>query len=152
LLNEVEVIDDGDEVSRQLDSPLMYNDQEGVIWKTAFMFSTPVESLVWRKYKVNVSDVHELGCSRQEKMRLSKPAWSYAGSVTTTAQRIRLIKTARGHQLLVVHRPENEQGQYHAEIEFYPMAGLQIKKSDRSELRLMLSNVFEPIESHRCPA
>jgi hypothetical protein len=148
---QVEVIEDDEAVSRQLDSPQMYNEHDGVLWKTAFMFSTPVESLVWRKYKAAISEVHEFGCTRQLQMRLAKAGWSYAGSITTLAGRIRSIKTARGHGLLVVHRPEDGQGQHHAEVELQPMDGLEIKKNDRSELRLMLQDVFDPIDGHRCP-
>lgn len=150
-MEQIEEIPDADAVSRQLDSPLMYDEFKGVIWSTAFMFSEPVESLVWRKYKVAINEVHDLGCGRQANVRQRKPLWTYIGAITTTAGQIRAIRTARGHGLAVAHRPEEDQGTYHAEVELLPLEGQKIRSNDRAELRLMLEKVFGPIEGHTCP-
>lgn len=131
----------------------MYEELRGVLWNTAFMFPESgafAESLIWRKYKSTIDEVHNLGCERQVGMRQKKPGWSYVGAITSTAGQIRAIKTARGHGLAVIHRPENDQGIYHAEVELSPLHGEVMKKNDRAEIRLMLEKVFGQLEGHTC--
>lgn len=115
------------------------------------MFSSGVESVVWRRYAVSVDDVHAIGCDRQAKKAAMGSEWKYVGAITAVAGHIRGIQNARGNGFSVHHRPEDDQGQHHAEIERrVPADGAGPSKSERIELREMLAQVFGPLEAHSC--
>ena len=146
----VEEIPDGDDISRHIDFPHKYNDAKELLWPNAFMFSSGAgESVVWRRYKPTINDVHELACERQLLKREQKPSWTYVGAITTSAGLVRGIKNRRGNGFAVAHHPEDDQGQYHAEI--HRRAGENaIIKSEKAELLLMLTEVFGPLDHCVC--
>lgn len=147
----VEQIPDADHVSRLVDHPHKISDHGELLWQNIFLFSEGVESLVWRKYCPEIADVHALGCAQQARKRESGRATTYKGAITSVAERIRTLRSAKGHGFKVEHRPEDDQGQHHAEVELAYANGAQATKAERSELKRMIHSVWNPLEAHACP-
>lgn len=146
----MEQIPDNDSLSRHIDFPHKYRPDEDLIWWPA-VFEFPDgkgESLVWRKYKPTIEEVHALGCEREAKKKESKPDWLYKGAITTKAGSIRSIKNSRGHGFRVAHEPT--EGIYHAEIARSNDPAMTFNKNDKNELREMLKDVFGPMAPHSC--
>lgn len=149
MVAEVEQIPDSDDLSRHIDFPHKYRSDEDLIWPNVFEFPNGnKESLVWRKYKPTIEEVHGLGCEREAAKKASKPEWSYKGAITTTAGSIRSIKSKRGHGFKVAHEPI--EGIYHAEIERANDPDAPFNKNDKNELRDMLKSAFGPLEPYSC--
>jgi hypothetical protein len=145
---EIEVIPDGDDVSRHIFRPHKYREPDGVIWETAFIFDQGVESVVWRKYAPKIPDVHEFGLHQQRRKLEARPDanYAYVGALTASVANVRSIRTARGFQCKVRHDPSNAQGQQHAEVSVHHEENQQTKKSDRADLRVWLKNAFNQWE------
>lgn len=154
MTDVTEHIPDEDAVSRWVDSPRLYQPDVGLIWKCIFEFPGGVgESVVWRKYKPLIHDVHELGCSRQTVQRLKNPdkspPWTYTGAITSVAGKIRGLES-RGNGFLVEHKPE--EGTYHAEISFRVHDAASLSKNDKTLLKGLLQEVFGQLETCECPS
>lgn len=150
----VEQIPPEDDVSRHIFWPHKYDDIEGgVIWQAAFMFSGEVESVVWRKYRPTMADVHALGCEQEARRKQTSPEarYRYEGALTASVGAIRAITTARGFGFGVAHEPGDGQGLHHAEIRRLKNGGNEApKKADRADLLVALRNVFGPLDKHSC--
>jgi hypothetical protein len=152
LAEEVEEISDDDQVSRHIDFPHKFNEYNDLLWGTAFMFSDGCESLVWRKYKPTIDEVHALGCERETEKKAHKPEYRYVGALSAGVRPLRLAKTARGHGFSVEHHPEDGQGAHHAELHLTHGGGPPIAKLDRAELRVLLEVIFGgSLEPCTCP-
>lgn len=146
----VEHIPDEDGVSRHFDSPYRLGPDRDLLWDKIFEFMRGgPESLVWRKYKQDLDDVHALGCLRQAAFRQRKPSWTYEGAATATVAAVRALRNARGHGFVVQHEPG--EGQYHAEISRKSFADAALEPADKAELLLMLTQVFGVVDMHQCP-
>ncbi|MGI4778027.1 MAG: hypothetical protein ACRYGA_07890 [Janthinobacterium lividum] len=151
MADEVEYIPSDHLVSRHIDLPYRYTKDKDLIWEAVFMFKdNKGESLVWRKYKPTIEEVHDLGCSQEARKKPQKPDYRYVGAITALVQDIRNEVSGRGATFRVEHHPENDQGVYHAEIWPCPKEGAQLKSNDRADLRVMLKNRFKPREEHAC--
>lgn len=150
----VEQIPLGDDVSRHIFWPHKYDEIEAeVIWQAAFMFSGEVESVVWRKYKPTIADVHALGCEHEVRRKQTTPdaRYRYEGALTASVGAIRAIRTARGFGFGVLHEPGDGQGRHHAEIRRLKNDGNEApKKADRADLLVALRNVFGALDKHSC--
>jgi hypothetical protein len=151
VIAAVEEIKDEEEVSRLIDFPSMYNaSRSEIALDLVCTFpSGQEESIVWRKYAPEASDVHRLGCAREAAKRALKPEARYKGFGTTTAEAIRKCKNARGHGFLVRHAPE--EGIHHAVVEYMPVDGVPMQKGDKTELKLSLGKMFSNVSQHTCP-
>lgn len=142
-------------VSRLCDWPSMYEDSgRGSIAANLF-FTFPEgqsESLVWRKYAPEEADVHALGCQRETVKRARNPQARYTGCRTSKAGTIRDFRSARGHGFTITHEPI--EGIHHAAVAYLPAGGATVdtlKKGEKGELKLALSNLFGPLSPHTCP-
>jgi hypothetical protein len=143
----VEPIPDEDAIHRQIDFPRMYNDAKEMIWEVVFQFPRgESESVVWCEYMPTADDVHRLGCEREAMTRQRNPDMRYIGFISSMAGAVRGIKTRPGHGFSVVHAPA--EGIHHAEVSFQSAAGTQLKRSERSELKLALRQVFGALVPH----
>lgn len=150
----IEHIPGEDAVSRWVDSPRLFQPDEGLIWRCVFEFpGGNGESVVWRKYKPTIEDVHALGCNRQSVQRLKNPdkspPWTYTGAITSLARKIRELES-RGNGFLVEHKPE--EGVYHAEISFRVADAASFTKNDKTILKGLLKDVFGRLEACECPS
>ena len=155
MANEaVEQIPDADQVSRHVDHPHKITDGGELLWQHIFLFSSGVESVVWRRYCPTIEEVHRLGCANQDAKRALGRAATYKGAITSVVEQIRALKSAKGHGFRVEHRPENDQGIHHAEIELAFNAGLaegaKPPKSEVSELKRMIHGIWGQLEAHEC--
>ena len=152
-VDEVEEIPVDHEVSRQIFWPHKFQDKTGVIWASAFMFSGgDGESVVWRKYKPQAADVHELGCEHQKRKKASTPEadFRYVGFITAQVGAIQAVITARGFSFAVIHDPSDGQGKHHAEIRRQQAGPGKPTPNDKSDLLVHLKNVFSALEPHSC--
>lgn len=146
--SEVEDIPGEDLISRHLDSPHKYTSEIGLIWPCVFQFNGGHgESVVWRKYKPEIGEVHQLGCERQKVKRGVNSGWTYEGAITSATQAIRGLRS-RGHGFQVLHVPT--EGKHHAEISYAIAAGQELKKADKTALKGLIKEVFEEPEQHTC--
>ena len=148
----VEAIPDDDEVSRHIDSPFRFSSAERkLIERNVFEFPSADgnrESLVWRKYKPTIAELHVMGCERQAHKRRTNSDWTYEGAITIVVGVARQLRNSRGHVFLVEH--DLEEGIHHVSIFFFHPEGYELKKADKSELKDMLVKAFGPIERHSC--
>ena len=142
-----------DQLSRFIDSPHKYSEREQeLLAENVFMFNEEKdgrrrESLVWRRHKPHIGDVHILGCQIQENKKANKPDYRYKGAITADVQRISLIRSTLMNGFSVKHDPE--EGVWHVEISYAQHAG-PITRNERTELRAKLREVFGAIEPHSC--
>lgn len=143
-----ETIPDPDMVSRLLFDPGMRNEDKDLFWENIFQFPSNAgncESVVWRKYAVAIENVHAIGCEKQKSDRSKgRDKSAYFGGLTGRVGDIRAIRSAGGIVFTVLHVPD--EGVYHAHIGFSPGS----KKTDRSEMKVLLRDKFGPIEAHTC--
>ncbi|CAN7779848.1 hypothetical protein LJR084_008128 [Variovorax sp. LjRoot84] len=148
MAEPVEHIPDEDVVSRLIDAPHKVSADDELKWECVFEFPAgQPESVVWRKYKPAIDDVHRSGCERQKTKRVDKPAWTYKGAISSAVGSIRAIRNARGHGFQVLHEPS--EGQEHAEVA-YLVGGDALQKNDKTELKSMLRDAFADQDPHDC--
>jgi hypothetical protein len=142
-----EIIPDPDMVSRLLFEPFMRPEDKDIIWENVFQFPSKAgrcESVVWRKYAVDVDDVHLLGCEKQTSDRSKEKRSTYFGSITGNVGEIRSIRSGNGAHFTVTHVPED--GVFHAHVGFSDGAD----KNDRNSLKVLLRAKFGAVEGHAC--
>lgn len=144
-----EIIPDEDAIHRHIDFPRMYNDAKEMIWENVFQFpGGEPESVVWGKHAPTLNDVHRLGREREATIRRRNPDMRYIGFISSAAGPIRHVKTAPGHGFSVVHAPR--EGIHHAEISYRPAGEVPLKKSEKSELKFALRQVFGALRPQSC--
>jgi hypothetical protein len=136
----IEQIPDGDSVSRYVMTFMMTNGSLDPYQFFMFPRGEP-ESVVWRKYARTDFDVHSVACSSTARAR-------YLGFRSATKAAIVSLKTRNGHGLDVLHDPP--EGRYHAVVQFKPVPGHQMNKTDRSELKEYLAKTFQGYRPHNC--
>ena len=150
---EREPIPAGDTVNRNVFAPHMYKENKFVI-HGLFPFQSELgrkESVIWRKYAPLIDRVHELGCEKERNDNADRPASkaiSYIGTLEAIVGPIRGIRTERGHGFTVYHEPGG--GRHHAHVSVHTANGTTIRKSDLSDLRDELINVFGPLINYSC--
>lgn len=148
----VEEIPSADHVSRYIDSPHKFSPQEReLIAPNVFQLPSSDgqrESLVWRKYKPAIEDVHALGCAIQWVKRAANPNWTYEGAISAKVECIRQIKSKLGGGFSVEHAPA--EGIHHAEVKYRVADGRKLGTAEKLDLKQMLRDVFSPMESHVC--
>lgn len=147
----LEAIPSEDQVSRQVDSPHKWHpEEERFIEVNLFQLAGPreVESLVWRKYAPELSDVHLLGCNRQAEKRTTRPDWTYEGAITAQVGAVRSIVNREGDRFEIVHAPD--EGLHHAHIEYRLVEAQERKKQRKNDLKEFLRAVFSPLVAHKC--
>lgn len=144
-------------MSRLIEEPVMYKGDNGLIWDVIFQFPTNKqtevpdgESLIWSKYAPNLQAVHAIGCARESLRKVLKPGIRYRGCLNAPAGIIRSVRNSRGHGFKIYHAPI--EGIHHAEVNYLPATGSSLSKGDKSELKLMLRNVFSDLMEHSCVA
>ena len=144
MIDLVENIPNVDDISRLIEWPRTYDREQDIILQLAFEFpGGEGESVVWRKHKPDEMGVHELGQIWESFKRQRRPDMRYVGFVTANVGVVRGLRTARGHGFTVVHEPS--EGRHHAQIELAPAAADgdgKLLKAEKTELRLLLRNVF----------
>ncbi len=138
-----EPIPDIDPLHRQVDFPSMYDGAGNLIWDNVFQFSGgSYESVVWAKYASSADRVHELGRAREALKRQTKPEMRYVGFISSTAGKIRGVRTAAGHSFSVCHKPD--EGAWHAGICYRPSGGrfARLNRGEKNELKLALRLIF----------
>lgn len=152
----VEIVPNEDHVSRHVDSPLRFDTQQAALRVlTVFEFPSAdgdTDSLVWRKYKPTLAEVHEMGCARQMQKRTAKvgSTWTYEGAITTTAGAIRAIANRNGCGFLIEHDPSDGQGDHHLKIGYRVPEGHALGPAEKQELKRLLVGAFAPMERHNC--
>jgi hypothetical protein len=143
-----EEISDPDLLTRLLFEPSMRREDRDLIWDSIFQFPSDqgqCESVIWRVKLPDILDVHRIGCEKQVSDRAQGRLRStYFGSISSTARKIRSIRSTTGAFLAVNHVPEESDA--HAHITFSPGAN----KTDRTHLKLQLRLLFGPLEAHAC--
>ena len=142
-----EIIPDSDTISRLLFEPFMRPEEQDIIWKNVFQFSSKhgaLESVVWRRYAPTIESVHGLGCKKQTSDRVALKQSTYFGAISACVADIKTIKSANGISFTVEHAPG--EGIWHAHIGF--SAGSN--KNDRNSMKLLLKAKFSPVECHSC--
>jgi hypothetical protein len=130
-------------ITRLIDSPRMYEPAKGLLWESTFEFPGGAgESVNWDKYAPPPEEVHCLGKQREIAKQAVRPEFSYAGYLPAEAERVRAIRTARGHGFDVEHVPS--EGIHHAEIRRRASESNPLNKGDKGELRLALEKAFDP--------
>ena len=148
----IEAIPHEDEVSRYIDSPLRFSAAERKLIETnIFQFPSADgnrESLIWRKYKPTLAELHAMGCARQAQKRVQNSTWTYEGAITAVVGAVRRLRNSRGNGFVVEHDPE--EGIHHVTIRFLRREGYELRRAEKSELKDMLVKVFRPIDRHSC--
>ena len=145
-----EEIPSGDAVWRSIYFPRMYWDAHALIWNGIFDFASgQAESLIWSKYAPTPNEIHEIGCVRERIKRLVKPEFQYLGAVSGLVQQIRGIRV-NGHGFSVDHEPG--EAIHHAEVKYAPAEGVDLKRTDKNDLKFQLRQVFGPQQPHTCAA
>ncbi len=148
----IEDIPDDDEVSRHIDSPLRFSAAERkLIEGNVFQFPSADgnrESLIWRKYKPTLAELHAMGCERQAHKRMTHTAWTYEGAITIVVRAVRQLRNRNRNGFVVEHDPV--EGIHHVTIRFCCPVGYELKKAEKSELKDMLVRAFRPIDEHSC--
>jgi hypothetical protein len=143
-----EDIPDPDMVSRLLFEPSMRAEDKDLIWANLFQFPSDqgqCESVVWRKYAVDIQDVHVMGCAKQTSDRSKgRHRSTYFGAITGNVGDIRSIRSPSGASLTIVQVPD--EGAAHAHVGFSPGCN----KNDRNSLKFLLKSKFGPLEAHTC--
>jgi hypothetical protein len=146
-----EDIPGADNVSRHLFAPSMGCPGGDLIWVNVFMFKTERsyrESVVWRRYAVDIAEVHALGCAKQVADRdAGKKDCAYFGALTGNVDELRSIKSKNGAGLQVLHVPA--EGFHHAEISY--LHDRELTKNDKAELKDGIKKKFLARADHRCP-
>jgi hypothetical protein len=145
----VEPIPDEDAIHRQIDFPRMYDDAREMIWENIFQFPRgEPESVVWGKYAPTTDDIHRIGCERETRTRQRTRDMRYTGFISSTVSAVRAIRTRPGHGFSVTHGPQ--EGIHHAEVSYLPGGRVALKKSEKTELKFALRQVFGPLVPHSC--
>lgn len=148
----IEAIPNEDEVSRHIDSPFRFSSTERkVIEISVFEFPSAEgnrESLVWRKYKPTLAELHVMGCERQAHKRATRSDWTYEGAITIVVGVARQLQNGRGHRFLIEHDPQ--EGIHHVSVRLFHPEGRELKKADKTELKDMLVKAFGPMDPHSC--
>ena len=113
----IELLENGDLVSRSLFRPRMLSGQDEFVWKNIFEFPSDAgraESVIWRKYAVSDLEAHDIGQLIARYKTETKPDFSYAGFLTAEAGRIRGSTTKRGHKFELMHAPN--EGRWHVHV------------------------------------
>lgn len=146
----VEEIPAGDCVTRIVDSPHKWRPEERE-FVDATLFEFPggePESVVWRKYKPDIADVHSMGCERQrEKRAAGRDSWTYEGAITAQVKAIRDIATPEGG-FAVEHAPD--EGQWHVHVSMRAADGVKLNKAHKMNLKEHLRRAFTALEAHKC--
>lgn len=144
-----------DLVSRLVDSPKKWSPaQKQFIDEYLFVFQKAdgyKESLIWRKYKPAIGDVHAIGCGMQQKKRAEgRSDWTYEGALTTNAGALRGLTNGYGDGFFVVHAPE--EGDEHLHIGFSMLPSDEGARARRTELADVLRTFFKglPLDAHVC--
>ena len=146
----VEEIPDDDRVSRHLYRPSMGSATSDLRWDNVFMFEASYgrrESLVWSRYAATLTAVHFLGCEKQRADRAKDKPTTYLGALSSSVGAIRRLKSKNGARFEIVHAPN--EGMHHVEMTF--AAAPAPNKNDRSELKVLLREVFGGADEHVCP-
>lgn len=153
----IEEIPNDDTVSRLVDFPHKYNEDRELIWESVFAFTKSKgqytgESVNWSKYCATPDEIHALGCAWQRAKRERVPTMEYVGYMVAGVADIRAVNNRRGHSFQVIHDPDGNQGQHHAEIRYLQSAteGVPFESGDREELKLALRKEFGPLVPHKC--
>lgn len=153
-----EQIPDEDKVSRAYFAlPPGIDPASGFVFPYDKKIKDRAESVYWRKYAINSQDVHDRACKieKTKNARLASASRSllqYTGFRTADVRAIRGVRSGRGHQLDVVHWPEDGD-LAHAHICIKPGGSLSLKKlktNDVQELVDLLHWLFVDFTSHRC--
>ncbi len=147
-----ERIPDADNVSRWIFHPPMGKDIAELVWQNVFAFpsaNAQCESVVWRKYAPDISDVHRMGCERQKQLRAEGKDKTYVGALTAYVRDIRGFRNKNNHGFFVIHEPS--EGIYHAHIGFNASPDNEFTKSDQKELKFALIKIFADSSPHTCP-
>lgn len=141
----IEIIENGDLMHRLIDYPRMFSGK--LLIETLFEFQQNKqtknyegESLVWSKHAQTDDAVHTIALEREKKVQVRKPNMKHAGFASASAGEIRNLRTRFGHRFEVVHKPT--EGVHHAEVGYLPAVGFELTKSERSELKLLLNQLF----------
>jgi hypothetical protein len=110
-----------------------------------------VESLVWRKVVVEDAELNAMGCAKQVEDNAKGKPTLYRGSRTSTAGAVRSKKSKRGHSFEVFHFPSEGKWHLHVKLLIAPEAG-GYTKADRSDVRALMEEAFEPLAPHTCAA
>lgn len=136
-------------VSRQIFDPPMGPDIAALQWKIVFEFPNGQgESLIWRRFAPQLSCVHSLGCQRESQAASTSRPRHYKGAVSCTVDAVLTFRNPNGHGFRVVHEPA--EGIHHLHIEYDPAPDKRMSKSDKSELKLKLGEIFSDVSSHNC--
>jgi len=153
---EKEQIPDQDDINRSIFFPQHKNFDAASI----FQFSRDKtdgsrrESVIWRKYAATMAEVHAIGCAIQDRMNHRRAEnWKpqdvrYQGSIETRVQRVRGIRSDRGHSFNVNHEPD--EGIHHAEVAVAAAEDTTLRSTDLQELRDRLFDLFGPLVAHAC--
>jgi len=148
-MEEIESIPASDDVSRHLFFPHMLKNSE-ILWKRVFQFQPEnnyCESVVWRKYAQSILDVHVLGSIKVKKDRITRTDRLYLGAFTCSVNLIINLETDSNIQCKIKHDPSENQGRHHAHLKLLlPENMTKPSKNDKSEIRLKLKRIFEPLE------
>lgn len=141
---EKEHIPSEDNVARFIFKPNHYENDE-FRWNKAFQFPKPIEqgeSVCWERYAATEQVKHQIGAEILQIIQKRKSDASYMGFRMANVGMIRDLKNARGHGFEVDHKPSEEEGKHHAEVMYFPCQELDLKPTDRAELKEMLEGVF----------
>lgn len=147
-----EHIPDEDDIWRHLFAPAMQEPAGNLRWENVFMFKSQFgynESVAWSKY-ADLNKVHELGCKKQSNDRGEGKQTTYIGAICARVARIRTLKSKNGVGFEVIHDPSGDQGMHHAHIR-YAAANAAPNKNDKSELKVLLREIFSEPHEHACP-
>ena len=111
------------------------------------------ESVYWRKYALSISEVHRRGCDLQGKRKAGENPQVYVGAQTVVVEKVRAIKSGRGHSFKVIHAPRDDDIA-HTHIAIARASGpvKNINKNDRVELTSLLVDCLGgDIDRHDCP-
>lgn len=140
-------------ISRHIFFPIMYDSDQNLVWGNIFMFQQKYdycESVVWRKY-ATLEEVHELGCAKAERDRnINNKDRKYGGASTAKVGSAREIVVLDSNASIEVeHDPSENQGIHHAHIRLLlPVGVRKLKPSEKTELRLILSDVFSDFDPY----
>lgn len=109
------------------------------------------ESVYWRRYAPSINDVHERGCSLQAKWIGTGSKQIYEGARTAVVERIRSIRSERGHRFEVIHYPQDSD-RAHAHVAIVRASGKVqgLNKNDKLELVRLIAVCFTNFEPHIC--
>lgn len=130
----VEDVSDADTLSRSVTLPQCEIDLATHLIKNMFPMLSLGESLIWRKYAVKDAECHDIG------ILLNNDKRKYKGFANCVAGVIRSDRNKNGHGFRLEHYPPQGIHHVHVHYDFNPI--LPTTKSERSDLRLRLNNLF----------